>query len=154
MHFVAKFSRPFTSYGTWQTEPTGPNVFTQPTGSLDWGYHEVSSGGTTPTITPATTSSGASAIAWQQSTAEANTWIQANPPSSLTQGDTYLASVTVQGAGDVFLDFYNGQVDVDSQPVNLTSTPTTLTVAATIPTGSIGAPGGAGPHRADGPGRP
>ena len=101
VHFVAKFSRPFTSYGTWQTEPTGPNVFTQPTGSLDWGYHEVSSGGTTPTITSSTTSGGASAITWQQSTAEANTWIQANPPSSLTQGDTYLASVTVQGAGDV-----------------------------------------------------
>ena len=140
VHFVAKFSRPFTSYGTWQTEPTGPNVFAQPTGSLDWGYHEVSSGGTTPTITPATTSGGASAITWQQSTAEANTWIQANPPSSLTQGDTYLASVTVQGTGNVFLDFYNGQVDVDSQPVNLTSTPTTLTVAATIPTGSIGLP--------------
>ena len=140
VHFVAKFSRPFTSYGTWQTEPTGPNVFTQPTGSLDWGYHEVSSDGTTPTITPSTTSGGASAITWQQSTAEANTWIQANPTSSLTQGDTYLASVTVQGTGNVFLDFYNGQVDVDSQPVNLTSTPTTLTVAATIPTGSIGLP--------------
>ena len=140
VHFVAKFSRPFTSYGTWQTEPTGPNVFTQPTGSLDWGYHEVSSGGTTPTITSSTTSGGASAITWQQSTAEANTWIQANPPSSLTQGDTYLASVTVQGTGNVFLDFYNGQVDVDSQPVNLTSTPTTLTVAAPISTGSIGLP--------------
>ena len=140
VHFVAKFGRPFASYGTWQTEPTGPNVFTQPTGSLDWGYHEVSSGGTTPTIAPTTTTGGASAIAWQQSTAEANTWIQADPPPSLTQGDTYLASVTVQGTGDVFLDFYNGQVDVDSQPVNLTSTPTTITVAATIPTGSIGLP--------------
>jgi putative alpha-1,2-mannosidase len=139
VHFVAKFSRPFASYGTWQTEPTGANVFTQPTGSLDWGYHEVSAGGSTPTITPVTTSSGASAISWQQSTAEANSWIQANPPA-LAQGDTYLASVTVQGQGDVFLDFYNGQVDVDSQPVNLTSTPTTLTVAATVPTGSIGAP--------------
>jgi hypothetical protein len=23
IHFVAKFSRPFASYGTWQTEPTG-----------------------------------------------------------------------------------------------------------------------------------
>jgi hypothetical protein len=31
-------------------------------------------------------------------------------------------------------------VDVNSQPVNLTSTPTTLTVATTIPTGSIGLP--------------
>jgi predicted alpha-1,2-mannosidase len=139
VHFAAKFSRPFSSYGTWQTEPTGPNVFTQPTGSLDWGYHEISSGGSTPTITPTTTSSGASAIAWQQATAEANTWIQANPPA-LTQGDTYLASVTLQGTGDVFLDFYNGQVDVDSQPVTLGSTPVTLTIASTVPTGPIGAP--------------
>jgi len=139
IHFVAKFSRPFASYGTWQTEPTGPNVFTQPTGSLDWGYHEVSSGGTTPTITSTTTSTGASAIAWQQATAEANTWIQANPPA-LAQGDTYLLSATVQGEGDVYLDFYNGQEDVDSQPVNLTDAPTTLTVAATVPTGAIGAP--------------
>ena len=139
MHFVAQFSRPFSSHGTWQTEPTGPNVFTQPTGDLDWGYHEVNSGGSTPAITPTTASSGASAISWQQTTAEANTWIQANPPA-LTQGDTYLASVTVQGTGDVFLDFYNGQQDVDSQPVNLSSTPTTLTIASTVPTGSIGAP--------------
>jgi putative alpha-1,2-mannosidase len=139
IHFVAKFSRPFASYGTWQTEPTGPNVFTQPTGSLDWGYHEEASGGSSYTITPTTTSSGASAVAWQQATAEANTWIQANPPA-LTQGDTYLASVTVEGEGNVFLDFYNGQSDVDSQPVNLTGTPVTLTVATTIPTGPIGAP--------------
>ena len=139
VHFVAKFSRPFSSYGTWQTEPTGPNVFTQPTGSLDWGYHYISSGGSTPVITPATTSSGASAISWQQASALASTWIQADPPA-LTQGDAYLASVTLQGSGDVFLDFYNGQVDVDSQPVSLGSTPTTVTIASTVPTGPIGAP--------------
>lgn len=139
VHFVARFSRPFSSYGTWQTEPTGPNVFTQPTGDLDWGYHEISSGGSTPAITPTTTSSGASAISWQQTTAEANTWIQANPPA-LTQGDTYLASVTVQGTGDVYLDFYNGQEDVDSQPVDLSSTPATLTIASTVPAGPIGTP--------------
>jgi predicted alpha-1,2-mannosidase len=139
VYFAAKFARPFSSYGTWQTEPTGVNVFTEPTGDLDWGYHYVTSGGSTPTITAATTSSGASAISWQQSTAEANTWIQADPPA-LTQGDTYLASVTLQGSGDVFLDFYNGQEDVDSQPVDLTSTPTTVTVATTVPTGPIGAP--------------
>jgi len=139
VHFVAKFSRPFSSYGTWQTEPTGANVFTEPTGDLDWGYHYENSGGSTPTIAATTTSSGASAVSWQQSTAEANTWIQADPPA-LTQGDTYLASVTLAGSGDVYLDFYNGQEDVDSQPVDLTSTPTTLTIASTIPTGSIGAP--------------
>ncbi|MGH3155262.1 MAG: hypothetical protein ACRDNF_01600, partial [Streptosporangiaceae bacterium] len=139
VHFAAKFAQPFSSYGTWQTEPTGPNVFTAPTGSLDWGYHYVTGGGSTPTITPATTPSGASAISWQQTTAEANTWIQANPPA-LTQGDPYLASVTLQGSGDVFLDFYNGSADVESKPVKLTSTPRTLTVASTVPTGPIGAP--------------
>jgi predicted alpha-1,2-mannosidase len=139
VYFAAKFATPFKSYGTWQTEPTGANVFTQPTGDLSWGYHYETSGGSTPTITPTTTSSGASAISWQQTTAEANTWIQADPPA-LTQGDSYQASVTLEGTGDVFLDFYNGQQDVDSQPVNLTSTPTTLTIASTIPTGSIGAP--------------
>jgi putative alpha-1,2-mannosidase len=139
VHFVAKFSRPFGSYGTWQTEPTGPNVFTQPAGDLDWSYHQISSGGSTPAITPTTTSSGASAIAWQQTTALPSTWIQATPPA-LTQGDEYLASVTLEGQGDVYLDFYNGQVDVDSQPVSLTTTPVTLTIASTVPTGSIGAP--------------
>ncbi|MGH3164864.1 MAG: hypothetical protein ACRDN0_03090, partial [Trebonia sp.] len=139
VHFVAKFSRPFASYGTWQTEPTGPNVFTEPTGSLDWGYHYVTGGGSTPTIAPTTTAAGDSAIGWQQSTAEANTWLQANPPA-VTQGDTYQASVTLQGTGDVFLDFYNGQEDVDSQPVDLSGTPTTLTIASTVPTGPIGAP--------------
>jgi putative alpha-1,2-mannosidase len=139
VYFAARFAQPFKSYGTWQTEPTGANVFTQPTGDLSWGYHYVTSGGSTPTITPTTTASGASAISWQQSTAEANTWIQANPPA-LTQGDTYQASVTLEGTGDVFLDFYNGQEDVDSQPVTLSSTPTTVTIASTVPTGPIGAP--------------
>jgi putative alpha-1,2-mannosidase len=138
VHFVAKFSRPFSSYGTWQTEPTGPNIFTEAAGSLSWSYHAISSGGSTPTIAPATTAAGASAVSWQQSTAEANTWIEATPPA-LTQGDTYEASVTLQGSGDVFLDFYNGQVDVDSQSVQLSSTPVTLTIASTVPTGSVGA---------------
>ena len=139
VYFAADFSRSFSSYGTWDTAPTGPNVFTDPTGSLDWTYHEVGTGGSTPTITPTTTSAGQSAVAWQQSDAVANTWIQATPPS-LTQGDTYQAAVTLSGSGDVFLDFYNGQQDVDSAPVQLTSTPVTLTIDSTVPTGSINSP--------------
>ena len=139
VHFVADFSRPFSSYGTWHTAPTGPNVFTDPTGALDWSYHAISSGGSDPTIAPATTPDGQSAVSWQQANALPNTWIQATPPA-LTQGSTYEASVTVQGGGDVFLDFYNGRQDVDGQAVNLTSSPVTLTVDAAIPTGSIGAP--------------
>jgi predicted alpha-1,2-mannosidase len=138
VHFVADFSRPFTSFGTWHTAPTGANVFTQPTGQLPWSYHYINGGGSTPTIKPTTTSAGASAISWQQSNALPQTWIQATPPA-LTQGKSYEASITVQGTGDVFLDFYNGQVDVDSQPVQLTGTPVTLTVDAAVPTGGVGA---------------
>ena len=137
--FVASFSRPFASYGTWHTAPTGANVFTDPTGDLPWSYHEVTSGGSTPTIAAATTPDGQSAVSWQQSSALPNTWIQATPPA-LTQGDSYEASVTLQGSGDVFLDFYNGQQDVESAPVDLTSTPTTLTIDSMVPTGSINTP--------------
>ena len=43
------------------------------------------------------TSDGQSAVAWQQSDAIANSWIQATPPS-LAQGDTYQANVTLSGA--------------------------------------------------------
>ncbi|MCW2946189.1 MAG: Alpha,2-mannosidase [Actinoallomurus sp.] len=139
VHFVAKFSRPFSSYGTWHTAPTGANVFTQPTGDLAWSYHEVASGGTAASITPATTPDGSSAVAWKQSNALANTWIETTPPA-LTQGDTYQASVTLQGSGNVYPNFYNGHQDVGGKAVNLTSTPVTLTVDAPIPTGSIGTP--------------
>jgi predicted alpha-1,2-mannosidase len=139
VHFVAVFDRPFSSYGTWHTAPVGQNVFTQPTGQLNWSYHEVAGGGSTPTVAPATTPDGQSAISWQQDTALANTWIETTP-QGLVQGDSYQASVTLQGSGQVYLNFYNGQQDVGGSPITLTSTPVTVTVDTTIPTGSIGAP--------------
>jgi predicted alpha-1,2-mannosidase len=139
VYFVAEFDRSFSGYGTWQNAPTGANAFTEPTGDLGWSYHEINSGGSTPTIAATTTSAGASAVSWQQSDALANSWIQATPPS-LTQGNAYEASVTLSGSGDVYLDFYNGQQDVDSKAVSLTSTPVTLTIASTVPTGSINTP--------------
>ena len=54
--------------------------------------------------------------------------------------DQYAASVALTGSGQVYLDFYNGQQDVDGSTVTLSSTPVTVTVDTTIPTGSIGAP--------------
>jgi predicted alpha-1,2-mannosidase len=139
VHFVATFDQPFASEGTWHTAPTGDNLFTGPTGQLDWSYHEVASGGTPATIKPATTSDGQSAVSWQQDNALANTWIQATPPA-LTPGTSYQASVTLQGSGKVYLNFYNGRQDVGGDPVTLTDKPVTVTVDATVPTGSIGAP--------------
>ena len=78
VHFVATFDRPFASYGTWQTAPVGDNVFTTPTGQLDWSYHYVNAGGSTPTIAPTDDQSG---ITWQQSNATANTWLETTPPA-------------------------------------------------------------------------
>jgi predicted alpha-1,2-mannosidase len=135
VHFVATFDRPFASHGTWRTQPTGDNVFTAPTGRLDWSYHEVAAGGTPATITP----DGADTVRWQQDNALANSWIQATPPA-LTPGTSYRASVTLQGSGQAYLNFYNGRQDVGGDPVTLTSKPVTVTVDTTIPTGSIGAP--------------
>ncbi|WP_157437002.1 GH92 family glycosyl hydrolase [Actinoplanes subtropicus] len=139
VHFVATFDRPFASHGTWHTAPVGDNVFTAPTGQLDWSYHEVAAGGTPATITPATTSDGQSAVSWHQDDALANTWIQATPPA-VTQGTSYQASVTLRGSGKVYLNFYNGRQDVGGDPVTLADKPVTVTVTTTIPTGSIGAP--------------
>jgi predicted alpha-1,2-mannosidase len=150
VHFVATFDRPFASYGTWHTAPVGDNVFTTPTGQLPWTYHYINGGGSTPTIAPTTTADGQSAVSWQQSTATANTWIEATPPA-LTQGDSYEASVTLQGSGQVYLNFYNGQQDVAGKPVTLTATPVTVTVDTTIPTGSIRSPQFQVRTSADGP---
>ena len=60
------------------------------------------------------------------------TWIQI-PMTNLVSGTSYFATVTLQGTGTVFLDFYNGQVDVQSTSVTLTSNPVTLTLAVAIP---------------------
>ena len=139
VYFAAGFNRAFASYGTWQDAPTGDNLYTDPTGDLAWEYHQIGDGGSTPTVAATTTSDETSAVSWQQSDAVANSWIQATPPT-LTQGDSYEASVTLSGTGNVFLDFYNGQQDVDSKPVTLTSTPQTLTIDSVIPTGSINTP--------------
>jgi hypothetical protein len=45
----------------------------------------------------------------------------------------YQASITLQGSGDVYLDFYNGQEDLVSEIVQLTSTPVTLSLQGEVP---------------------
>lgn len=135
VHFVATFDRPFASHGTWRTAPSGDNVFPAPAGQLGWSYHEVASGGTPAAVTP----DGDGTVRWQQDDALPNSWIQATPPA-LTPGTAYQASVTLQGSGQVYLNFYNGRQDVGGDPVTLTSKPVTVTVDTTIPLGSIGAP--------------
>jgi hypothetical protein len=116
--------------------PTGPNLLGDtPTGQLPWQGPVQNGVGAVPgTITPATTPQGASAIHWTQANAGQDTWIYVNPSPRLTGGQSYQVSITVQGTGDVFLDFYNGQADLTGAAVQLTSTPQTLTLQGQVPT--------------------
>ncbi|HEY1698468.1 MAG TPA: hypothetical protein VGG75_01960 [Trebonia sp.] len=117
---------------------TGPNLLgAVPTGQLAWqGPVENGVGSVPGTITPGvTTPQGASAVEWQETDAAANTWIWLDPTASLTGGQEYQATITLQGTGDVYLDFYNGQEDLTSETVQLSSAPVTLTLDAEVPNG-------------------
>ncbi len=48
-------------------------------------------------------------------------------------GQSYQASVTLEGTGDVYLDFWNGQSDLVGATIPLTSTPITLTLQGDVP---------------------
>jgi hypothetical protein len=56
-----------------------------------------------------------------------------DPSPDLAAGQSYQASVTLEGTGDVYLDFYNGQSDLVSATVQLTSKPVTLTLQGDVP---------------------
>jgi hypothetical protein len=117
--------------------PTGPNLLgSTSTGQLSWqGPVENGVGSVPGTITSnVTTPQGASAVEWTESDAGPNTWIWVNPTANLAGGQYYQASITLQGTGDVYLDFYNGQEDLVSESVQLTSTPQTLTIQGEVPT--------------------
>jgi hypothetical protein len=116
--------------------PTGPNLLGDaPTGQLAWQGPVANGAGAVPgTITPdVTTPQGASAVEWREADAAPNTWIWVNPASDLTGGQMYQATITLQGTGDVYLDFYNGQEDLTSETVQLTSAPVTLTLDGEVP---------------------
>jgi hypothetical protein len=118
--------------------PTGANLLgATPTGELAWqGPVENGVGAVPGTITPTTTAQGASAVEWTEANADANTWIWVDPPSQLSGGQYYQASITVQGTGAVYLDFWDGAQDLVSSTVQLTGTPQTLTVQGEVSAGA------------------
>jgi hypothetical protein len=126
--------------GTSDNQPTGPNILTDPTVVGSWqGPFQNGVGSVPGTIAAATTPGGSPAIQWTMTNAAPQTWIQI-PMTNLVSGTSYFATVTLQGTGTVFLDFYNGQVDVQSTSVTLTSNPVTLTLAVAIPSGPLNTP--------------
>jgi hypothetical protein len=132
--------------------PSGPNLLgSTPTGQLAWqGPVENGVGSVPGTIAAATTPQGASAVHWTEPAAAQDTWIYVQPSTALTAKASYQVSITLQGTGNVFLDFYNGAEDLDSIAVQLTSTPQTLTLSGEVPSASTNTPlqvrtGDAGP---------
>ena len=129
--------------GTSALAATGPNLLgDQATGDLSWqGPVGIQAGaGDGGTVVSGTAPNGQSGVNWTQASAPAQSWIYAQPAQELTAGEQYQAQITLQGSGDVFLDFYNGQQDLQSQAVQLSSTPTTLTVDGLVPQASTNTP--------------
>jgi hypothetical protein len=117
--------------GTTSYEPTGPNLLSSEA-ATDVGW----SGpvGTVPRednqgrLGGGTAPNGHRGINWAQGRAPGRTWIYVQPAEELTAGEEYQARVTLLGSGYVFLDFYNGEVDLTTAPVHLSRVPTTLTL--------------------------
>ena len=118
----------------------GTNILGGATGTLGWqGPFQNGVGSVPGTVVPGTTPDGASAVHWAMASAASDTWIQV-PVSQLVGGIAYEAAVTLQGTGNVFLDFYDGTRDNQSAPVTLSSTPQTLTLDVTVPAGGTNTP--------------
>lgn len=116
--------------------PSGPNLLgSAPTGQLNWqGPVENGVGSIPGTLTAdVATPQGASAVHWTEKSAAPDSWIWVDPASRLAGGSYYQVSVTVQGAGDVYLDFWNGQWDLTADPVQLTSEPRTFSLRVWVP---------------------
>ena len=116
--------------------PSGANLLgSAPTGQLDWQGPVQNGVGAIPgtLTTNVTTPQGASAVQWTETSAAPDSWIWVDPGGQLAAGDYYEVSVTVQGAGDVYLDFWNGQWDLTTGAVQLTAAPQTLALRAWVP---------------------
>jgi hypothetical protein len=117
--------------------PTGPNLLgAAPTGQLDWSGPVENGVGSIPgtLATDVTTPQGASAVQWIETSAAPDSWIWVNPAAALPAGVYYEVAVTLQGSGDgIYLDFWNGQLDLTTAPVQLTDSPVTVTLRAWVP---------------------
>ncbi len=121
-------------------QSTGPSLIGKATGELAWaGPYALGTGSVPGIVQPASTSGGVSAIQWQMPQAAANTWIQYVLPH-VTGGDEYIATISLQGTGTVFLDFYDGAHDNQSSTVTLSAQPQTVSVGVTVPAGFSGTP--------------
>jgi hypothetical protein len=118
---------------TWTSQNVG---YLAPFHNLWWDPESLDGPPSGASVVRTKNSAGQPAVHWTEKNVAADTWIQASPSPDLIPGNSYTATITVQGSGQVYLDFYNGGTDVDSSPVTLSSTPQTLTVTTTAVAGN------------------
>jgi hypothetical protein len=98
-------------------------------GTTGWSLSGADSG--TQTIT-ATTYLSADALKWTvPASAGGDAWVELAP--TVTKGANYVFSVQVAGTGTVYLDVYNGQNDITTSTVTLTSSYQTLQIPMRVP---------------------
>jgi hypothetical protein len=111
---------------------TGSNLVTNPSGAsgID-GWTTAGSDRSGDATLSATTYQGGSALHWTDTTTTLPDWIHFYP--AVQNGHTYTFSADLAGSGQVFIDVWTGGGDLQTIPLNLTSTYQTLTWTATIP---------------------
>ncbi len=92
----------------------------------------------------ATTYQGGPALQWNDTTTTLPDWIHYYP--AVQNGHTYTFSVDLAGSGQAYLNVWTGNADLQTIPVNLTSTYQTLTWTVTIPNNAPTSPNAQAPQ--------
>jgi hypothetical protein len=92
----------------------------------------------------ATTYQGGPALQWTDTTTTLPDWIHYYP--AVQNGHTYTFSVDLAGSGQAYLNVWTGNADLQTIPVNLTSTYQTLTWTVTIPSDAPTSPNAQAPQ--------
>jgi hypothetical protein len=128
--------------GTSSYYPTGPTLLTAGPGESPEWQRQVrgrSQRANSVSLVNATAPDGQSGVNWSEARATSGSSIVTQPDRLLTPNDHYQIQVTVQGSGDVRLEFYNGESNLAGSPVQLSSTPRTLTLDVVPPLASADA---------------
>lgn len=124
---------------------TGPNLVTNPSGESGTDGWTLAGGDrSVDAALSATTYEGGPALHWTDTITTTQDWIHYYP--AVENGQTYTFSVEVAGSGQVFMDVWTGNADLQTIPINLTSSYQRLTWTTTIPSDAPGGQTGQAPQ--------
>jgi GxGYxY sequence motif in domain of unknown function N-terminal/GxGYxYP putative glycoside hydrolase C-terminal domain len=123
--------RPGPSFPSGPVQVTGANLVTNPSGASGTAGWSGGPNSANATLS-ATTYQGGPALHWTDTITGQSDWVHYYP--AVQNGQTYTFSVELAGSGQVYLNVWTGTTDVNTVPINLTSTYQRFTWTATIPT--------------------